>query len=80
MYKLDDRSKSAIERRIGMSYDELRHSDFSVIDAEIGKRIGQDVRYPEQKDDRLVGRGSPLLGDFRFSYRKDINKEIKKIK
>ncbi len=64
--QLNDKTKSSIFKKTGLSVEEIITMDIEDIDNAIEKRIGKKLTFPNKQDPRLIGRGSVYLSLNRF--------------
>lgn len=75
MHILNECTRKALSRRLGISYEEMLRMSAEELDALIEKRIGKKLTpafYPEG----MVNRGSVYLFFNRLASRKDTDKRI----
>jgi hypothetical protein len=63
---LNQKSKSSIEKIIGLSYDQIISMEIEDIENEIEKKIGKKLIFRAFKDNRIPSRGSVYLALNRF--------------
>jgi len=56
--KLNNQSRTSIEKVTGISYEDLMAMDIDSIESKIEKKIGKKLKFKSITDSRLVGRGS----------------------
>lgn len=75
MYILKEKTKDMASFVIGMDSDTFKNFDY---DDEINflRSKGKDCGFLPNDDDRIVGRGNPLLARDEFLSMDDVNKEL----
>lgn len=63
---LNEDSKKSIEKRTGLSWEQIVYMDVDELDKVIEKKIGKKLSFPKKQDSRLSGRGSVYLALNRF--------------
>ena len=63
---LNQKSKEAIEKITGLTYDQITSMEIEDIESSIEKKIGKKLNFRHKKDSRLPSRGSVYLSLNRF--------------
>lgn len=79
MFRLNEKSKKAIERSTGIKYEVLEQSDLDTLEEQIETKIGKRLTYSSSKDKRLLGRGNVYMFLGRLVGMDVIDKKLSKI-
>lgn len=79
MFRLNERSKKAIQRKLGLDAEAISKMKVEDIDERIEKKIGKKLKTIPEYDIRLAGRGSVYLFLLRLLGIKTIDKQLAKI-
>jgi len=77
MKNLTTLTEQNIQARVGRTIQEIRTDAATQTDRYIEKKIGKRLEVTSPRKQKLIGRGSPMLG--RLSQTIDIDKKIAKI-
>lgn len=77
-FRLNEKSKKSIEKKTGLTFDELISKDAETIDSIIEEKIGKKLKN-EYKIGDFVARGSVYIFLKRLIGKKDIDSVLSKI-
>lgn len=79
MFELNKKTKQAIERSTGLSFEQIISMDAEEVDAHIERKIGKKLKASYRKGSSLVNRGSVYMFLERLVSRRTIDKKLAKI-
>lgn len=68
--------KNRIEKKTGLSVDSIYDMNVDEIDSRIEKKNSFVIKYPDFNDERIPGRGTPLLTNWRVTNPKETEEEM----
>jgi len=76
MYELKERTKKMIGKISGISYDELINMDYDAYKTTIDK----DCKFTLENDERIIGRGNPLLSRGEFLTMDEVDEYLEALR
>ena len=76
MVVLSNRTKKALEKSIGLSFEEIVNLDFDEEVKHVETKTGKPLRFSKKYDSRKLSWCNPLLSRKRIRTMEDVNKKI----
>lgn len=76
---LSKETKQSLEKILGKRVEEISEMDFDEEIFYVERKTGKAVKYSKNRDDRMVGRGNPLIVRRRIATMEDVDKKLKKL-